>query len=175
MNNKRISVPTTMMKKERQQSAVNIAMRISRRLGSRASRASFGKLPSALYSADDMKSLKKRVGARAKRKHAPAVRAKLTITHFIFLLSVSGSSTSFFNASIASNGMVNSAITSIDATVRNLEYIGKWSMKKSVNGMKLCPHDNNIERIVAASNAHFTGPFTMKSPRMNSISTKAPT
>ena len=71
--------------------------------------------------------------------------------------------------------MVNSAMTSIDATVRNLEYIGKWSMKKSVKGMKFFPHERSMERIVAASNAHFIGPFTMKSPRMKSMTTKAPT
>ena len=48
-------------------------------------------------------------------------------------------------------------------------------MKKSVSGMKFLPHDNKIDRMVAASNAHFIGPFTINSPKMNSISTKAPT
>ena len=33
---------------------------------------------------------------------------------------ISGLSTSFFNAIMASKGMVNSAITRMDATVRNL-------------------------------------------------------
>ncbi len=47
-----------------------------------------------------------------------------------FCLSVSFSSRTLglsvisFNPSIASNGMVNSATTSIEATVRNFEYIG---------------------------------------------------
>ena len=48
-------------------------------------------------------------------------------------------------------------------------------MKKSVNGIKLRPHDNNTERIVATRSAHFNGPFTINSPKTNSISTKAPT
>ena len=48
-------------------------------------------------------------------------------------------------------------------------------MKKSVNGMKFLPHDNNIDRIVTTSSAHFIGPFTMNNPKMNSIITKAPT
>ena len=48
-------------------------------------------------------------------------------------------------------------------------------MNKSVNGMKFRPHDNSIDRMVTASNAHFIGPFTMNRPRINSITTKAPT
>ena len=47
---------------------------------------------------------------------------------FCFMVSVSlrtsGLSMSFFNAIMARRGMVNSAMTSIDATVRNLAYIG---------------------------------------------------
>ena len=100
---------------------------------------------------------------------------KLAHTNFIFLVSTSGSSTMRFSASMANSGMVNSAITSIEATVRNLEYIGMLSMKKLVKPMKLWPHDSSTDNIVAASSAHFIGPFTMNRPRMNSMSTKAPT
>ena len=87
----------------------------------------------------------------------------------------SGSSTNLFKAIIASNGMVNSAMTSIDETVLNLAYIGTKSMKKFVRGIKCLPHDSIIDNIVAASNAHFIGPLTIKHPRMKSIMTNAPT
>ena len=75
-------------------------------------------------SSSRMKS-KKVVGISAKRAAIPAVNAKLTYTYFIFRFSKSGSSNSFFNVSTAKNGIVNSAITRMDATVRNFEYIGK--------------------------------------------------
>ena len=42
----------------------------------------------------------------------------------IFCVKKSGVSNIFLSANIASKGMVNSAITSIEATVRNLAYIG---------------------------------------------------
>ena len=42
----------------------------------------------------------------------------------IFCVKKSGVSNIFLRANIASNGMVNSAITSIEATVRNLAYMG---------------------------------------------------
>ena len=45
-------------------------------------------------------------------------------TNFIRGFISSGSSRNFFRAIIANRGIVNSAITNIDATVRNLEYIG---------------------------------------------------
>ena len=48
-------------------------------------------------------------------------------------------------------------------------------MKKSVSGMKFLPHESMIERMVAASKAHFTGPFTTNNPNTKSMSTKAPT
>ena len=60
-------------------------------------------------------------GARAKMRQNPAVRPKLIQTYFIFCRSRSGSSTIFFSVSSASRGMVNSAMTRIDETVRNLE------------------------------------------------------
>ena len=43
-------------------------------------------------------------------------------------------------------------------------------MKKSVNPMKFLPHESRIEKMVAPSSAHFIGPFTMKHPKMKSIS-----
>ena len=42
----------------------------------------------------------------------------------IFCVKKSGVSNIFLSANIASKGMVNSAITSIEATVRNLAYMG---------------------------------------------------
>ena len=60
----------------------------------------------------------------AKAAATPAVSTKLTIRYFIFEESKSGSSTMRFSASMASSGMVNSATTRIDATVRNLAYMG---------------------------------------------------
>ena len=76
---------------------------------------------------------------------------------------------------MASKGMVNSAITSMEATVRNFAYIGTWSMKKSVRPMKFLPQESIIERMVAISSAHFIGPFTTNKASTNSISTNAPT
>ena len=49
--------------------------------------------------------------------------------------------------------MVNSAITKADETVRNLEYMGSTSMKKSVAAMKLCPQAKRKESRVAAASA----------------------
>ncbi len=48
-------------------------------------------------------------------------------------------------------------------------------MKKSVKPMKFLPHESRMESTVAASSAHFIGPFTMKHPSTKSISTNAPT
>ena len=81
----------------------------------------------------------------------------------------------FFSVSMASNGMVNSAMTRMLLGVRNLAYIGMWSMKKSVSPMKFLPHDSRMLKMVAAKSAHFIGPFTTKRPSMKSASTKAPT
>ena len=70
---------------------------------------------------------------------------------------------------------MNSAMTRMDDTARNLLYIGTKSMKKSVNGMKFFPHDRRMEKRVAPKSAHFIDPFTMKHPKMKRNSTKAPT
>ena len=73
--------------------------------------------------------------------------------------------------------MVNSATTRMDDTVRNLAYIGTWSMKKFVKPMKFLPHDNRIERIVAIIRAHLSGFLfgMMNNAKTNSIQTSAPT
>ena len=76
---------------------------------------------------------------------------------------------------MASNGMVNSATTRMLDTVRNLLYIGKWSINQSVSHIILCPHESITVRIVTANNAHFMGPFTIIRPRMNSANINAPT
>jgi ATP-dependent Lhr-like helicase len=65
-----------------------------------------------------------RTGITENNRATTPVRQKLIPTYFILGLISSGSSKNFFKASIASRGMVNSAITNIDATVRNLAYIG---------------------------------------------------
>ena len=118
------------MKNERQQSDVNVAIRISRKLASSGVSCSCGIPLSARISAWDTKLSKNRVGAMANNAAMPPVSTKLTISQFTFLplivvFTQSGSSITFFNASIPSKGMVNSAITSIEATVRNLAYIGQ--------------------------------------------------
>ena len=61
---------------------------------------------------------------RANNKQKPAVSPKLIYTYLICLFNIDGVSKIFFKPNIANNGMVNSAITKIDATVRNLAYIG---------------------------------------------------
>ena len=50
-----------------------------------------------------------------------------------------------------------------------------WSMNRLVNHMKLLPQLNRIDSTVATTSAHFTGPLTIKIPRMKRNSTKAPT
>ena len=80
-----------------------------------------------------------------------------------------------FSPNMAKRGMVNSAITRMEATVRNLAYMGTWSMKKSVKGMKFFPHERRIDNMVATSSAHFSGPFTTNRLNTKRATTKAPT
>ena len=138
-----MTVPASITKNERQQSAVNIEMRISRRLLMSGVRYSLGIEASARSSALETKSGKNTVGMMANATHIPAVSTKLSASHERFFTSRHTSrceagptssgvvplrkfsvSSTFFRASIASSGMVNSAMTSIDATVRNFAYIG---------------------------------------------------
>ena len=71
--------------------------------------------------------------------------------------------------------MVNSAITKADETVRNLEYMGSTSMKKSVAAMKLCPQAKRKESRVAAASAHLSGPRTRPRPSTKRKQMMAPT
>ena len=78
----------------------------------------------ALNSAEEMKSEKKRVGAIANNSAIPPVSAKLIYTYFILSFRILGYSVIFFKANIAIRGIVNSAMTRIEATVLNFEYMG---------------------------------------------------
>ena len=68
----------------------------------------------------------------ANKAAVPAVSMKETYNQLtglplivnLALLMQSGSSMSFFNAMMPKSGIVNSAITRIEATVRNFAYIG---------------------------------------------------
>ena len=84
---------------------------------------SAGRLCRARISLDEIK-LPNTDGIRAKSRANPAVRAKEMMRYFAFVFNSSGSSKIFFSASIASRGMVNSAMTRMEATVRNFAYIG---------------------------------------------------
>ena len=78
----------------------------------------------ARISLEEIKLSKNAEGVSEKSMAIPPVNRNEIPTYFILGFICSGSSNSFFSASIASNGIVNSAITSIEATVRNLAYIG---------------------------------------------------
>ena len=117
-------MPKRIIQNERQQSAVNTASRIDLRFVSSGLRYSAGIPFIAAISEEEMKSVKNAPGMSAKSRHTPAVRTKLMSTNLILRVRMSGSSTIFLSASMASSGMVNSAITSMEATVLNLEYIG---------------------------------------------------
>ena len=108
----------------RQQSAEKIACRTSVRLESSGLSCSGGNCDNACSSFDDTKSEKNSPGANAKSSAMPPVSATLRYSAFAFSFSTSGWSNTSFKAIIANSGMVNSAITSIDATVRNFAYIG---------------------------------------------------
>ena len=63
-------------------------------------------------------------GATAKRKATPPVSRKLPTNAFRCSRRTCGRESTSRSAIMASSGMVNSAITRMDATVRNLAYIG---------------------------------------------------
>ncbi len=75
----------------------------------------------------------------------------------------------------ASRGMVNSAMTRMLSTVRNLLYMGMKSIIRSVSAMKWRPSARRIERAVRITNAHLSGPRTMTQPKMNRATISAPT
>lgn len=71
-----------------------------------------------------MKSGKNVCGIKANSRQTPPVNAKDAYSHLALTFNNSGSSIIRFNANIPNKGMVNSAMTSMDATVRNFAYIG---------------------------------------------------
>ena len=70
------------------------------------------------------KSEKNTFGISENNMAIPPVNKNEMPINFILDFTFSGSSNSVFSANIASKGMVNSATTSIEATVRNLAYMG---------------------------------------------------
>ena len=48
-------------------------------------------------------------------------------------------------------------------------------MKRSVSHIMFLPHDSSTDSTVAATRAHFSGPFTTKQPTRKRKSTNAPT
>ncbi len=123
--NSRSSVPTRTIKKLRMASAVNMATRISVRLEMMEDRYSDGRLRcNALISADEMNDEKHSRGATAKRSATPPVSRKLTRSGLNCSRMICGRRNTSRSAIMASRGMVNSAITRMDDTVRNLEYMG---------------------------------------------------
>ncbi len=80
-----------------------------------------------------------------------------------------------FRPITASSGMVNSAITSMLSTARNLLYIGRLYTSRSVNHSKWRPMAASSENRVSISSAHFMGPLTIRQPNRNSMHTIAPT
>ena len=120
--------PTTMMPTERQASAETIASRMVVRL-LKIAESSSGGIPCMLESIWCSFSVTKGpiiLGASATNVATPAVSSKLAITYLrlLFAVRTSGSSFIFFSIIMANSGMVNSAMTRIEATVRNFAYIG---------------------------------------------------
>ena len=113
-----------MMMKLRHASAVNIDIRISLRFAIIGCICSEGSDCKACISEDEMKDEKNRVGAMANKSDMPPVAPKLIYNAFLFAKTLFGFSIISFSASIAKSGMVNSATTKMDDTVRNLLYIG---------------------------------------------------
>ena len=118
-----------------------------------------------------------RLGNIQNRRHTPALRtvaaAKPAFPRVVRSISLFWKIRA--SAMMPKSGMVNSAMTRADDTVRNLLYIGRWSIRKCVTAGTLCPQAKTRDRMVAAANAHFMGPFTMNSPSMKRKHTKAPT
>ena len=116
-----------MIKKLRHASEVSIASRISFRLVMTGTRCSAGSpCFKAAISCPELKLEKKTPGAIARINATPAVSTNVTITpvRFSFSFRISGLLRISFKAKIANNGIVNSAITRMEDTARNLLYIG---------------------------------------------------
>ena len=114
----------TIIQNERQQSALNMACLTCVRSARMGLSCCCGNCERACNSSLETNEPKNTLGIRANSKAMPAVSPKLAYTYFILCVSSSGSSIIFFKAIIASNGMVNSAMTRMEATVRNLAYSG---------------------------------------------------
>ena len=67
---------------------------------------------------------KKTFGSTANNSAKPPVNPKLIKKSFLRSFMIAGVATTSFKASIANKGMVNSAITRMEDTARNLLYIG---------------------------------------------------
>ena len=78
----------------------------------------------ARNSLEEIKLSKNREGISENSMAIPPVNRNEIPTYFILGFICSGSSNSCFSASIANKGMVNSAITKMEATVRNFAYMG---------------------------------------------------
>ena len=119
--------PIIIIKKLRHASEAIIASRISVRFATNGAKCSAGSACfKAAISCVVIKPEKKAPGATAKINATPAVSTKVAITppRFSFNFSVSGLLKISFKAKIANKGMVNSAITRMEDTARNLLYIG---------------------------------------------------
>lgn len=119
-----------MMIKLRRASALTSAPRMSVRLGQNA-----GKFVSRYHLLVDgiLKHLNlpgryktgiETTGAMNSSKATPAVSTKLMPNAFLSFFHMPGSSKMRFKAKMANRGIVNSAMTRIDDTARNLLYIG---------------------------------------------------
>ena len=104
-----------------------MASRISVRLATNEAKCSAGSACfKAVISCAVIKLEKKAPGATAKMNATPAVSTNAAITplQFFSCFSISGLLKISFKAKIANKGIVNSAITRIEDTARNLLYIG---------------------------------------------------
>ena len=160
----------------RQASATTIDARMSERLERIESAKPWSKYPAETYWETAFLSLLltsslPSPGNATYDKHTSTVKTVATYTGRFL-----GLDTHSLSPHNAMNGTTNSTTTKMLATVRNFEYIGTWSMKKSVNGMKLRPQPKRSVSKPAASMAHFIG-FLLGmviKPSTKSIQTSAP-
>ena len=123
-----------MIQNERQQSAVNMATRISVRFCSSGASWSVGIWLMACSSLELTKLEKNALGMSANNRQAPPMRTKAMSSEVLserrfpapvcWAAGCCPLAIHCLSASMASRGMVNSAMTSMDATVRNLAYMG---------------------------------------------------
>ena len=122
--------PMQMMMKLRNASALTSTPRISERLARMPDSSLAGIICwstafcSICASCAGTKPEPRLPGATVSSRATPAVSARLMPNAFLFAFHIPGSSNTRFKAKIASRGMVNSAMTRMDDTARNLLYIG---------------------------------------------------